>query len=350
MESSNENKTTEATVNNNQWMANDDEMDKVRSDDRRKTGREVWDVKNMRKQLVKLGVVAGLGFMGLWAAPFALADGATPTPIVVEEAPAADPAPNASASFAFPTLYVSAPGTGNAGGTGYADEDIMRYQSGTATWSKAFDGTNAGLPESADVDALTLIINSGYISFLMSFDTPTAVPGLGTVDDSDAARYDTWNGQWSLYLDGSAHGLTTDAEDIDALTFTPGGFLTVSTVGSFSVKALGGGTQKGTDEDLVSLVNAATHEWTLWLDGTTVGLQGTNDIKGVSFLNVNDSLVASARYIVPTKGFTLPNRTAVGANDVSEQVWFQNGSTEFYKKYDNTTIGFANIDAIEVVK
>jgi hypothetical protein len=337
-------------VNGKQWMATDEDVEMGRNNERRPTRQGVWNVKNIRKQLVQLSVIAGLGFMGLWATPWALADDATPTPIVVEETPAADPAPNATASFAFPTLYVSAPGTGNAGGTGYADEDIMRYQSGTATWSKAFDGSNAGLPDSADIDALTLIINSGYISFLMSFDTPTAVPGLGTVDDSDVARYDTWNGQWSLYLDGSAHGLTTDAEDIDALTFTPGGFLTVSTTGNFAVKALGGGIQKGTDEDLVSLIDAGTHEWTLWLDGTTVGLQGTNDIRAASYLSVNDSLIDDARYLVAQKNFTLPNGTAIGANDVSEQVWFQNGGMEYYKKFDNTTIGFAQIDALEVVK
>jgi hypothetical protein len=330
-------------------MANDDDIEKGRNNERRANRPGVWNVNNIRKQLVQLGVVAGLGFMGLWAAPWALADGATPAPITVEEAAAA-PDPNATASFAFPTLYVSAPGTGNVGGTGYADEDIMRYQSGTATWSKAFDGSNAGLPDSADIDALTLIINSGYLSFLMSFDTPTAVPGLGTIDDSDVARYDTWNGQWSLYLDGSAHGLTTNGEDIDALTFTPGGFLSVSTSGSFAVKALGGGTLKGTDEDLFSLIDAGTHEWTLWLDGAAVGLQGTNDINAVSYLSVNDALVDDARYIVAQKGFTLPNGTAIGANDVSEQVWFQNGGMEYYKKFDNTTIGFPQIDALEVVK
>ena len=336
-------------MNLKQWMASDNDIEKGRSDSGRDARRGVWDVKSIRKRLIQLGVIAGLGFIGLWTTPFALADEASPTPIVVEQA-TTDGAGYGTNSFAFPTLYVSAPGTGNAGGTGYADEDIMRYNSGTNTWSKAFDGTNAGLPDAADIDALTLIINSGYISFLMSFDNPTAVPGLGTVDDSDVARYDTWNGQWSLYLDGSAHGLTTAAEDIDALTFTPGGFLTVSTTGNFAVKALGGGTQKGSDEDLVSLVDATTHEWTLWLDGATLGLQGTNDIGGVSYLNVNDTLVDDARYVVAQKGFTLPNGTAVGANDVSEQVWFQNGSTEYYLKFDNATIGFPQIDAIEVVK
>lgn len=116
------------------------------------------------------------------------------------------------------------------------------------------------------------------------------------------------------------------------------------------MKALGGGTAKGRDEDLVLLANPLTSEWTLWLDGTNLGLQGANDIVGVSFLNVDDSLVDSARYIVPKAGFTLPNGTAVGPSDVSEQVWYQNGSTGYYQKYDNTALGFPKIDAIEVIK
>ena len=61
-------------------------------------------------------------------------------------------------------------------------------------------------------------------------------------------------------------------------------------------------------------------------------------------------MVDDARYVVAQKGFALPNGTAVGANDVSEQVWFQNGFTEYYLKFDNATIGFPQIDAIEVVK
>lgn len=287
-----------------------------------------------RSQVIKWLMVATLGALALFGSQAARADEGT----------------DSTASYAFPTVYLSAPGTGNVQGTGYADEDIMRYNSGANTWSKAFDGTNAGLPDTADIDALTVLINSGYLSFLMSFDNPTAVPGLGTIDDSDVARYDTWNGAWSLYLDGSAHGLTTNAEDIDALTFTPGGFLAVSTTGGFSVKALGGGTLKGADEDLFSLVNAVTHEWTLWLDGANIGLQGTNDLNAVSFLRVNDGIVDDARYIVALKSFTLPNGVAIGAHDVSEQVWFDNGYVDYYKKYDNNAIGFPKIDAIEVVK
>lgn len=336
-----------------QWMATDDDMDSEQTRQGRGTRQGIWDMSNFRMQLAKVSLAVGLGVMSLFGGQIARADGPSLEPaqpaIVVAGAAQTDEviSPN---SFAFPMVYVSSPETGNVQGTGYADEDIMRYNSGNNTWSKAFDGTNAGLADAADIDALTVIVNSGYLSFLMSFDNPTAVPGLGTVDDSDVARYDTWNGQWSLYLDGSVHGLTTAAEDIDALTFTPGGFLAVSTTGNFAVKALGGGTLKGADEDLFSLINAGTHEWTLWLDGAAVGLQGANDLTAVSFMPVNDTLVDDARYIVAQKNFTLPNGVAIDANDVAEQVWYQNGSTEFYKQYDNTTIGFAKIDALEVVK
>ncbi len=304
-------------------------------------------IMNLHKRIRRLAfVLAAVGLMAGHA--LVHADYEQPAPALAPTQQIGDGI-DATGSFAFPTVYVSAPGTGNANGTGYADEDIMKYQSGTGTWSKAFDGTNAGLSDAADIDALTLT-NNGPLIFLMSFDNPVAVPGLGTVDDSDVVAYNTVAGTWTMALDGSEHGLTTNAEDIDGLTFSPGGFLVISTSGSFAVKALGGGTLRGADEDLFSLVNAATDEFTLWLDGTTVGLQGTNDINAVSFLNVDDSVVDSARYIVPKAGFTLPNGLSIGANDVSEQVWFQNGGMEYYKKYDNTGIGFAQIDAIELVK
>lgn len=253
-------------------------------------------------------------------------------------------------SAAFPTFYFSAPGTAVVAGTGYADEDIMKYNSGAGTWTKAFDGTNNGLPASADIDALSLIINSGYISFLMSFDTPTAVPGLGTVDDSDVVRFDTWNGDWSMYLDGSTVGLSTDAEDIDGLTFSPGNSLVISTKGGYAVQNFEGGTMKGNNKDLLLLVDKAAGTWTRWLRGSQIGMQSTNNVNAIAFVRYNEVIIKDGRYIVGTKPWTLPNGTAIGANDVSEQLWYQNGGMDYFKRLDNDSIGFPKIDALEVVK
>lgn len=308
---------------------------------------------NIHKLAGKLAVMAAIGAMALPGVMSVRADDAplAPEVVVVSDESLSQSIENVeTASYAFPKVYVSSPGTGNVGGYGYADEDIMLYNTGTGAWSKAFDGTNAGLNSAADIDALATIINSGYLSFLMSFDQPAAVPGLGTVDDSDVLRYDTFNGQWSMYLDGSTVGLTTDAEDVDALTFSPGGYLALSTAGGFAVKNMEGGTLKGKDEDLFLLVDKNAAEFTLWLKGATLGLQSTNDIRGASFMPVNDSLVDSARYIVPQSSFSLPNGTAVGANDVSQQTWYKSGYVEYGKRLDASDIGFPKIDAIEVVK
>ena len=296
-----------------------------------------------------------LAVIGLMASfSVAHADYEGPMPEIATQAestvPVAGGIGESTNSAAFPTFYFSAPGTGVVAGIGYADEDIMKYNSGTSAWTKAFDGTNNGLPDSADIDALTLIINSGYISFLMSFDTPSLVPGLGTVDDSDVIRFDTWNGDWSMYLIGSTVGLTTDAEDIDGLTFSSGNSLVVSTKGGYKVKNFTGGSFSGTNKDLILLVDKAAGTWTKWLQGSQIGMQSTNNVNAVAFVRYNEVVIEDGRYIVGTKSWTLPNGTTIGANDVSEQLWYQNGGMDYYKRLDNDAIGFPKIDALEVVK
>lgn len=306
------------------------------------------NIRKLVKQLVVVGAAVMMGSLSV-----AHADYEEPAPIVSEsaaEATQVEGIGDSTNSGAFPTFYFSAPGTGVVAGNGYADEDIMKYNSGPGTWTKAFDGTNNGLPDAADIDALSLIINSGYISFLMSFDTPTAVPGVGTVDDSDVVRFDTWNNAWSLYLSGASVGLTTDAEDIDGLTFSPGGSLVVSTRGGYKVKNFTGGNFSGTNKDLILLVDRAAGTWTKWLQGSQIGMQSTNNINAVAFVRYNEAVIKDGRYIVGTKGWTLPNGTVIGANDVSEQLWYQNSFTDYFKRLDNDSIGFPKVDALEVVK
>lgn len=180
-------------------------------------------------------------------------------------------------------VYVSAPGNGTVAGIAYSDEDIMVQNTTNGQWTKVFDGTNAGLPASADIDALDYQNVNLQSMFYLSFDKPTAVPGLGTVDDSDVVLRSCFLGTcaWSLFFDGSAHGLTTDSEDIDGVD-VDGSNLALSTFGGYSVPKYGGGTLKGGDEDII-VYGGAINSFVLRLDGSTKGLAAGNDIKAFDF-------------------------------------------------------------------
>jgi hypothetical protein len=311
----------------------------------------------LKRSVVVAGLIFGLGVATVYAdepEPIYLNPDGTyaeqvqpePLPIGGERGPVIEE----TASGAFPKFYMSSPGNGNVQGWGYADEDIMLYNSGPGTWSKAFDGSDKGLAGSADIDAVAVILNSGYLSFLMSFEAPAAVPGLGTVDDSDVVRFDTWNNQWSMYLRGSTVGLTTDGEDIDSLTFSSGNSLVVSTRSSYTVKNFEGGNLSGNNRDLILLVDKNAGTWTKWMTGNQAGMTSSNNLTSASFVRYNESIIKDGRYLVGQSGWTLPNGTVIGANDVAEQIWYQNGSSAWFKRLDNSAIGFAKIDALEVVK
>ena len=151
-----------------------------------------------------------------------------------------------------------------------ADEDVVRYDGSTCELSVVFDGTAAGLPAAANIDALALKDGDIYFSLL----APATVPGIaGKVDDSDVVKY---NGSaFSMFLDGSAYGLSTNDEDIDALAFDDTGRLLVSTLGAYAVPA----GLKGADEDLLRFDAGA---WALRFDGSHNAGLASEDIVGAS--------------------------------------------------------------------
>jgi len=147
-----------------------------------------------------------------------------------------------------------------------------------------FDGSDVGI--TSDVDAFAVMADG---TILISLDTDGTVTGFGMVDDSDIIRFTPTSlgtntaGTFSWYFDGSDVGLTTTAEDIDAISFTPDGKLVVSTIGAFSVTGA-----SGNDEDLLaftasSLGSTTTGTWSLYFDGSDVGLNDTTseDINGI---------------------------------------------------------------------
>lgn len=267
------------------------------------------------------------------------------------------PIPPDAASEDF-YVYVSSPGKGTVAGIAYADEDILRYDTATGQWLNFFDGTIHGLPAAADIDALDYRFDSSNLHtlFYLSFDQPTAVPGLGTVDDSDVVLRSCFLGAcaWSMFFDGSAHGLTTDAEDIDAIDVT-GANLWLSTFGGYAVPKYGGGTLKGGDEDIIVFL-AQYDSYVMRLDGSTKGLAAGNDLKAFD-LDRHFTPDRDWAFMVFEDPFTYKysgGNTATGQPfDIFVDEMPAGGSAGAPRAatiWDASAAGFPKVDAIELVE
>lgn len=246
-------------------------------------------------------------------------------------------------------LYLSAPGAGTAGPVAYADEDIVRYTSGKAQpWAMHFDGSAAGLPAAADIDAYNYQYNQNIFTgyHLMSFDQPITIPGLGQVDDSDVVLYTKSlgiAGTWSLYFDGSAYGLTTDGEDVDAIEVIQG-YLYLSTLGNFSVNNPGG-TLSGQNEDVFAWDPAGKDFFRL-LDGKEwFGITAAdNDLRSMAF----DVAGAETWFYTLSKAATIGGAT-VAPHDILRRDYEDKPKQLLYSRFwDASQSAFPKIDAIDV--
>ncbi len=167
-----------------------------------------------------------------------------------------------------PVLYMSFRANTSVPGVGtVTDEDVVSYDTGSGTWALEFDGSDVGL-SSFEIDGLAILPGG---DLLLSFRQAGTVGGV-SADDSDVVRFTgtggaNTSGTFSLYFDGSSFGLTSNGEDVDALTLDANGDLVVSTQGSFS-----GTGASGADEDLFLFSGGS---FSLLFDGSDVG-QGGN--------------------------------------------------------------------------
>ena len=122
-------------------------------------------------------------------------------------------------------------------GTTVRDEDIVYYDG--ASFHLFFDGTAAGLPGYSDIDALQVVDDDTfYVSFLApnsksrQVEIPAGLTSAAFIaDDEDVVLYDA--GNWSLYFDGTAHGLgDNNGEDITSIAMLTDGRMVFSTRGS----------------------------------------------------------------------------------------------------------------------
>jgi hypothetical protein len=110
------------------------------------------------------------------------------------------------------SLYFSTLGNANPPGAGGTADDADIYRWNGSTYARVWDASANGLAAGANVDGLVWTdANHLYLSFSP---LSTTVPVLGGVPDEDVVFDNA--GTWSRYFDGSAHGLGTDALDLDA--------------------------------------------------------------------------------------------------------------------------------------
>ncbi len=126
-----------------------------------------------------------------------------------------------------PIYYSTLGSTNPPGVSGTADDSDLYLWSGLAhTRSVDLSLAPYSVPTSANVDGLTRVDGS---HFYLSFAADTTLPGLGAVQDEDVVY---WNGSaWSVWFNGTAHGLTNANLDLDAISVN-GSTLYFSTVGN----------------------------------------------------------------------------------------------------------------------
>jgi hypothetical protein len=248
-------------------------------------------------------------------------------------------------------LYLSSNTNGTAGGVAFADEDILQLNRVTNVWSMYFDGSDVGI--TSEVDAFALLPDG---TILLSLDADVTVAGFGTVDDSDVIRFtptslgSTTAGTFTWYFDGSDVGLTTSAEDVDAIDFAPDGRLIISTLGSFGVSGV-----SGNDEDLLaftatSLGAATSGTWSLYFDGSDVGLNNaTSEQINEIWIDPADNRI----YLTTVGAFSVPGATGDGGDVfICTPGTLGNMTTCTYTLYwENSLNGFAGevVDGLDVV-
>ncbi|MEX0643644.1 MAG: Ig-like domain-containing protein [Pirellulales bacterium] len=245
--------------------------------------------------------VPNLGFFGQDSFLYAAGDGSAESPatfvrLEVSELPK-------------PIVYLSVLNNGPVGSITAANEDIIGFN-GTE-FSLFFDGSDVGLA-SMVLDAFSIV---SATEVLLSFASSGTIPGLsGTTDDSDVVRFvgtsfgQATSGSFFMYFDGSDVGLTSDGEDIDAIELLGDGSLLVSTTDSASVPGV-----SAADEDIMrfmptSLGATTAGTWSMYFDGSDVGLTSSNEDVGGFALDASGAI-----YLSTTGNFSAPGVS--GANE-----------------------------------
>ncbi len=224
-------------------------------------------------------------------------------------------------------LYFSTFGNTNPPGSGGTADDADIYLWNGTAFGRSIDASAIPytLPTSANVDGFDRVDAN---HFYMSFNAGVSVPGIaGTVQDEDVVYYNA--GAWSLFFDGSVHGV--GGTDLDAISIV-GGTLYFSTDTNFSVPGVGGTAD---DADVYRWNGGSSYSRIV--DASSVGLDAAADVDGLVFV---DATHFSVSFNATTT--TVPGLGAVQDEDV---VSYSSSSWSVY--FDGTNKGLTN-DSLDV--
>ncbi|NJN45366.1 MAG: hypothetical protein HC808_01445 [Candidatus Competibacteraceae bacterium] len=239
----------------------------------------------------------------------------------------------------------------SVGGVTFSNEDILRYDDTTDTWTLYFDGSDVGLGFN-DINAFHLEDDG---NLLLSLENPQFISALGWVDGTDIIRFiptslgTTTAGSFEWFFDGSDVGLNWYFEYLDAIGFSPDGRLVVSTQGWFFANPLFGLPQDLFIFNALSFGANTAGSWELYLDGSDIGLsRSTENIAGLWLDPNNNDLYLS------TKGGFSVQGGVTGTNEdllLCQQPSFGTNSacTALNVFFDGSMAGFTRpIDAMHL--
>lgn len=188
------------------------------------------------------------------------------------------------------------------------DADIYAWD-GLGGFTRVLDGTAAGLPGAADIDAMVVDGNLFYMSFRAPTTDLSGV-GLGSVSGSDIVVYDADADTWTMFFDGSEVGLTANGHNIDAFEFMGQGLLFSMTSPNPNIAFADQDEDLLLCENLVSGPGTSCSNITLYFDGyPDIELggpgQASEDVDGVAMSGSDIYLTTNGVYSIPTDAGTL---------------------------------------------
>ena len=197
-----------------------------------------------------------------------------------------------------------------------------------ANFNLVFDAVAYGIPDGVNIDGLAMVSPTEfYISLVGNWD----IPGPDTAQDEDVIHYN--NGVWSIYFDGTAQGLTTNSQELNAIDVVDG-ILYFSTLGNGTVPGVA-------DPDDADIYSWDGNSFSRVFDASANGLSDFATIDGLSVVSPNQF------YITLRVNQNIPDVGFIQDEDV---VFYDNGVWSMY--FDGTdqglTTGGQDLDAISV--